>query len=613
MAYFFWQGSTAGAGVARFDWNYPPNWKVSLNSVTNFANLSGLPSATSAPGPLDYAYIGNVSTTINPVGYGLTARSPLLYGGCSGTMPIGGSTSGGNPIWLNAARGTTGTTFTSSLQSIFIDLGHRKGPNGLTSCKYPFTDLGGGLRINDYNYDRAIAEGMSAGVLNASLTGTTGSRAADGLNLKVANTIDIITTGSITGAMPPSTADVYEADYSVVTINLIPSKAQSYSNNSNMASCSTKVNLRPDYFGSYGAGQVYLNRYKQYGTTNTGSAPLIQTLEIFGVGTAGTTFNSPLTWTNKNPKPQELYFFNTSSDAQIEEIGAVILNTKIYEMGYYYFGAGITFGEMQVGKPSFDGNVLPNEYSGDAPSGDPTYGYRNSLNLIGPIFNYANAASTLGFATTNYSNLLSKSGIKLYQLHALTNNSNPTYNYIPRIIITEDLRAMQAEEQGVGYRTIAKIPTLIGAISSTRTGTNGQRATNLTTVPWRIEIGSSLSCTAATISNYSTLTSRDFGDFFPGTEININTLNLSSNATLDLTSPYTSGVNNWFFGTLTGNSIIGGINFNDTTPVIKADPDISFFNTKLAVGNFDNRGSTNLPIAAELLEKNKGTAPFGQL
>jgi len=599
MAYFFWQGSTAAAGVARFDWNYGPNWKVSANVVTNFSTLDNLPSATSAPGPLDYAYIGNVSTPTNPVGYGLTARSPLLYGGCSGTVPIGGSTTGGSPIWLNAARGTTGTTFTSSLQSIFIDLGHRKGPNGLTSCKYAYPWLGTGIRAGAaYGaYNWAIADGMNATDLDASLTGTTGARAADGLNLKVATNIDIITTGSITGAMPPSNNNDAEKDYSQVKINLIPSKAQSYSNNSGMASCTTNVRLRPDYWGNiYGAGEVTINRYRQYGTNNYGVVPLIQTLEIFGVGTAGTTFGAPTTWTTRNPKAHAVSMFGTTvDDTNLDYYyeGGVILNTKIYEIGDINFSTGITFGEMQIGTPSFAGNVLP--YEGGT---DPTIGYNNTIGLVAPIFNYANAASTLGYATTNYSNLLSKSGIKLYQLYGLSNNSYPNYNYTPIIRIIEDRDAILE-----GNPITAKIPTLIGALSSTLTNTNGYRATNLSTIPWRIEIGAAMSCTAATIANSTVLTSTDYGDLSSYAQININTLNMSTNATLDLTSTYSTGVNNWFFGTLTGNSIIGGINFNDATPVIKADPDITFFNTKMAVGTYDNRGSTNVPVAAELLEK----------
>jgi len=616
MAYFFWQGSTAGAGVARFDWNYGPNWKVSPNVVPNLKNLSTLPSATSAPGPLDYAYIGNVSTSTNTEGYGLTARSPLLYGGCSGTMPIGGiTTTGGGPIWLNAVRGTTGTTFTSSLQSIFIDLGHRKGPNGLTSCKYPFTNLGGGLVApapNDvgnqgsWGYNWAIADGMSAGGLTASLTGITAARAADGLNLKVAQIIDIFTTGSITGAMPPSDSNNAEADYSNVTINLIPSKAQSYSNNSGMASCSTKVNLRPDYLGRvYGAGKVTLNRYKQYETSNYGPIPLIQTLEIWGVGTAGTTADAPTgNWSVRNPKAQVINMFKPNPDDPSNPGGGgVILNTKIYEIGDHTFNTGITFGEMQIGTPSFVGNILPFEPDNSVyPNAlGPIYAYENIIKLVAPIFNYANAASTLGYATTNYNNLLSKSGIKLYRMHSvnpITVGLGYNYNYIPVIQIIDDNQATIA-----GNPITAKIPTLIGGLPSTVTNTKGYRAPNLITLPWRIEFGTSVSCTAATIANSTTLASMD-GVYPPTTQININTLNMSTRAILELYNYTSAGVNNWFFGTLTGNSIIGGINYGDETPRIIAEPEMRFFNTKLAIGTYDNRGSTNVPVAAELLEKN---------
>jgi len=226
---------------------------------------------------------------------------------------------------------------------------------------------------------------------------------------------------------------------------------------------------------------------------------------------------------------------------------------------------------------------------------------KNIIKLVAPIFNYANAASTLGYATTNYSNLLSKSGIKLYRMHSVTPTSVQlgfNYNYIPVIQIIDDNQATIA-----GNPITAKIPTLIGGLPSTVTNTKGYRAPNLITLPWRIEFGTSVSCTAATIANSTTLASMD-GVYPPTTQININTLNMSTRAILELYNYTSAGVNNWFFGTLTGNSIIGGINYGDETPRIIAEPEMRFFNTKLAIGTYDNRGSTNVPVAAELLEKN---------
>ena len=76
---YYWQGST-GSDISKYDWNYAPNWKVANWSKP----YTQWPASATAPGPNDSAYVGE---------YFFVARSPLLFGGYSGSVASG--------TWLN--------------------------------------------------------------------------------------------------------------------------------------------------------------------------------------------------------------------------------------------------------------------------------------------------------------------------------------------------------------------------------------------------------------------------------------------------------------------------------------------------------------------------------
>ena len=600
MAYFFWQGSTAGVGIARYDWNYPPNWKVSNNYPT-FSTLSQLPSATAAaPGPQDQVYIGHVSNSWDPngIGYGLTARSALLYGGCSGTMPIRGNTSSANPMWLNAVKGVTGTTFTSSLQSVAIDLGHRKGPSGATGTKYPFPWLGGGIVVGSdiYNWAANI-EGMDT----ASLTGVTASRAAEGLNLKVNNDIKIFTTGRISNSYSIGGLDGNSyPNYSVVNINSIPSKGLQYSGVT-AGACYTSLYLLSDYYmKSYGGGNVTIQRYKQPNYDNYG-APLLfyaVTIDTAAGGTSAPGATSSLRFDNYNPRGMQIVIGNAANDPSYS--AATILTTKIPTIGNIQFSTGTTFGVVEIGAPYFAG-VLPfePERSQDVitQEGSAYVAKTNVVTLYSPVFNYTNATTELGYRADNTSGLLAKSALKLYDVYGMSDNLS--YYYTPVIRIGSPNNTYNHTSY------VSRIPT-ISTISSTVINTPAQRSKNVTSVPWRLEIGSSLSCTAAAISNLK-LTTTDTMPQPEVTEININTLNLSKNSVLELDN--TPGFNNWYFGSLTANAVVGGINFIDPNATIIGAPGIRLYNTQVVSRNYDSRGSVPVAVPQELLADDGAFSP----
>ncbi len=85
MASLFWQGAISGTGhtsVAAYDFNVASNWKLQRygQSVSNWSTSLTAPVA------------GDQITVGGPV----VARTPLLFGGYTGTMAAGGWGIGGS-------------------------------------------------------------------------------------------------------------------------------------------------------------------------------------------------------------------------------------------------------------------------------------------------------------------------------------------------------------------------------------------------------------------------------------------------------------------------------------------------------------------------------------
>ena len=98
MANLYWQGAISGTGhtsVAAYDFNVPSNWKVQRYGQP----VSTWPTALTGPRAGDWVFVGDT----------VTARTPLLFGGYTGTMAAGG--------WGQNGIGATGTTFNSSLNN----------------------------------------------------------------------------------------------------------------------------------------------------------------------------------------------------------------------------------------------------------------------------------------------------------------------------------------------------------------------------------------------------------------------------------------------------------------------------------------------------------------
>lgn len=213
MAILYWQGSTGAAGVNRFNFNYGPNWRVWR---------AGAPSsswAVSATGPVanDTVYVGEL----------FVARSPILYGGASGSVAL--------TSW---STGVTGTTFNSSINSFSANLVQQRGSTGTNW--YPFPYLGGGITGDTYVY--------CANVLNldvSELVGATATAAEAGLKLKVKDQVIIRTTGQVDENYNLGGQDGNGyPNYSVVDINFIPSRTI---NNGGTAASNTNLYISGAY------------------------------------------------------------------------------------------------------------------------------------------------------------------------------------------------------------------------------------------------------------------------------------------------------------------------------------------------------------------------------
>jgi hypothetical protein len=208
MPYFLhWQGALQGTGhtsVAAYDFNVSSNWKVAKPGV-NPANWA---TSLTAPGPGDAAYVGGV----------VAARTPLLFGGYTGTMGVGGWGPNGT---TGLAGFQSGTTFTSSL-FLFVC--------NLTPTSYPFPWLGGGITGDIYNWLFSDAIKNNAGLTNpAAISSALDiSRSQAGLKLKVQERSSFLTTGRIDSALASgaTSGTAGYPNYSVVNIDFVQSRSQ---------------------------------------------------------------------------------------------------------------------------------------------------------------------------------------------------------------------------------------------------------------------------------------------------------------------------------------------------------------------------------------------------
>jgi hypothetical protein len=522
---YYWQGSTAAAGIARYDWNYGPNWKIANWSkpYTQWAT-----SAT-APGTNDFATVGEY----------FVARSPILYGGYSGGVAGG--------VWQNV--GTTGTTFNSSMTVFVARLATPKSTTGPNY--YPFPWLGGGIVADsEIYYWAANVDGWDT----STLTGITGTRANLGLTLKVAFNTNIYTTGRINRnySIGGTDANGYP-NYSVVNLNFVQSKNY---NNGGTAATQTALLI--------GAGNAQGYQFNIF-------APSTE------VGLGNVTINSGAF--------QSISIDNGISGSVSGLSGAAIRPVKVNLTNVVANNAAVHNGDINVDKSctfgtlTVKGGANPYYLAMDDNTQVPIGYNGQQINLAG-TYNSTSAANLLGWAPPSVTSSPFISGVYLYDQYT-TVPGNYDYDYTPTILIGNPVDGATFTAQTVAvFNEVAPY--------STNTSGNAQR-------PWRIEFFgdaniTSMSTEGTTIAAWAQLD--------PSKQLNISRLTMAERSVLDL--QYAKQFDNWFFGSLTANTVAGGINFADDTCYIMGSAGVRLYNTKI-VNNYDFRAAKNLPVVyAEL-------------
>jgi hypothetical protein len=537
---FYWQGSTAGAGIARYDWNYGPNWKVA-----KFGSPINLwPTSLTAPGVNDSVTVGVL----------FTARSALLFGGYSGG--VAGST---GTCWLNA-QGSTGTTFNSSLSTFSASLLTPKSATGTNY--YPFPWLGGGLVAGSDIYFWAVnTENLDA----STITGVTGARAELGLTLKVSSGTYIQTTGRINRNYAVGGVDGNGyPNYSVVDMNMVTSKNF---NNGGTAAC---------------VSVLYAN-----GSNNTASASAglganssevgLGNITINGGGFRAIGFDSGIGTTAAGASA-------TTARPYKVTLKNAVASTVTVQNGDINIDKSCTFGTFTVKNGANPYYPSPSEYE---PQGT---GYNGQQITLAGTFNSGSVSNLLGFAASSVSGPF-VSGVFLYdQYTTIPNNTN--YDYIPTILLG-------SPDDGATFtaQTVA-VFTEVAPYSTTTSG-NAQR-------PWRIEFFGDANITSMSVEG---TTISAWQDLDQTKQVNISTLSMAEKSVLDLR--YAKQFDNWFFGSLTGQTVAGGINFVDNSCDILGSSGVRLYNTKI-INNYDVRAAKVLPVVfAELDVSPMGSANFG--
>ena len=127
----------------------------------------------------------------------------------------------------------------------------------------------------------------------------------------------------------------------------------------------------------------------------------------------------------------------------------------------------------------------------------------------------------------------------------------------------------------------------VAPYSNTTSG-NAQR-------PWRIEFFGDVNITSMNVEGTTIAAWRDLD---ATKQVSISRLTMAENSVLDLR--YAPDFNNWYFGSLTGDTVAGGINFADDTCNVLGSAGVRLYNTRI-INNYDVRAAKNLPIVyAEL-------------
>jgi hypothetical protein len=251
----------------------------------------------------------------------------------------------------------------------------------------------------------------------------------------------------------------------------------------------------------------------------------------------------------------------------------VVANNASVHNGDINVDKSCTFGTFTVkggANPYYlfdDESKIPIGYNGE------------QINLAG-TYNSTSSASLLGWSP-GISSSPFVSGVYLYDQYT-TVPENYNYDYTPTILLGNPVDGATFTAQTVAvFNEVAPY--------STNTSGNSQR-------PWRIEFFGDANITSMSVEG---TTIAAWAELDPSKQLTISRLTLAERSVLDL--QYAKQFDNWFFGSLTANTVAGGINFADDTCLVMGSAGVRLYNTKI-INNFDIRAATNLPVLYEALD-----------
>jgi hypothetical protein len=366
------------------------------------------------------------------------------------------------------------------------------------------------------------------------------ARSQAGLKLKVSSTVNIIHTGRIdpTIASGGTSTDGYP-NYSVVNINFVQSRVQQ-----------TGVT----------AGVCYTHLYMADATTGANNNGLGNVI----INDGG--FNSMMNARTGNP-----------SGTSTGKASSVTLNNTVVK---------------SIVTPNCDFNVAANSTVGTLTVVEGYLPYyakskkdlavdNREITFLGKA-NTNLANSSLGFINTASSSATGSfvSGIYLNKQYAGLNTGN--FDYIPTLVVGSPDGA-----------TATSTPVTIENIQILAAGASGAPSNLDTLRRWNVLFNGN--ATVTTVANDGGIVSA-YEDIRNDATVTVGELQMRNNALLDLTQA--PNFNGWYFGTSTGNSIIGGINFLDDTSIVLGSAGVRLYNTKVIAG-YDFRAATDVPTTSK--------------
>jgi hypothetical protein len=547
------------------------------------------------------------------------ARSPLLFGGCSGMSPIGvpAGATGLNAVWLNSIRNTSsGGTFSSDLTSLWAYLDEHETyvdpttPNTRIYHAFPFycfPYLGGGVGTLTQEALRNSAYLAETRGCTAVYGNTVTQRQRDGLNLRVKQELLVQTTGRINRNYPVGGDQNYQA----VDINLVPSKSNTLSSTNPTAVNKLRVTLRgnfvthdnsvepsliyPRVIGEVGAnkrgsGDITIRRFTSYYDNNgvptvqyRGGVPLIYKAEIDNQS------KQLVRDSGQADLPEDIWALGLSS-ASSRSLRANISDAMIFECTAINAPAVTIDVGCTMGSFRSENNFPLSE------SAKVYYDFENyntvtdeEAMLISSNFDGVQVHSALGFpGATAYPGM---NNIVVESAYGIA--GRPKTLYQPRLVL--------GERASFSGNELKSNTVKVNSISFVERGwpvVSDETPESFQDINWQLEFIGPVSITSIDAQNCWIAATDNFRKSDSGLSgININTLNLGFDSILNLNS--VPSFDDWFFGSYitgsTNNGFIGGIALLDTEAQIFGSRGVRLYNTKNIGTNYDTRGGTYIP------------------